>query len=387
MVLIDVAEIGLEAMFFVCLLLLYYVYDGYGRLLHVLRAFGGRPACTEAQELPGLTVIITVHDEQDRIAERIENVLACDYPADRLQIIVASDHSTDETNPRTLAFSNANVRLVPVDGERAGKSHAQNVAVPHATGEIIVFTDADTEFARDFLLRMAAVFDDPEVGAASGQMVPIVTAGSGVSESQNLYWQHEMQIRRLESELGILVTATGACCAIRRELFEKIPVHVGDDCAIPRIAALRGYRVVHVSEARAWDRMYAQVEDEFRARVRQTVRNVQGNLTYRALLNPLRHPGYALSIWSHKLLRWGSPLLLLGLTASAGLLSLWGGWFTLVWLALVMFYCVGLAGWYAEVRGRRVPLVRTVFSFLLANAGFLFGVIGGLRGRTIRAYR
>lgn len=379
---------GLEVLFFVCLALLYYVYDGYLRLLQVLSLLlGKRRPAEPTEEWPELTVIIAARNEQDRISDRIENILACDYPADRLQIIVASDHSTDATNATVRAFSNFEVELVELVDEPGGKSQAQNLAVPQASGEIIVFTDAETEFADDFLKEIAAVFADPEVGAASGEMIPIVREGSGVSETQSLYWQAELRIRRLESDLGMLVTATGACCAIRRDLFESIPLHIGDDCAIPRLAAVRGYRVVHVRRARAFDRMHSQVEKEFQARVRQTVRNLQGNLFYRQLLNPFKHPEVCLSIVSHKLLRWFSPFLILAMSGAAALLSLEGGWWAAVWLAIVAFYFAGVAGWYVELRGHRLPLVRSVFSFLLANVGFFFGVIGALRGRTIQAYR
>ena len=377
---------------------LYYIYDGYLRLLLLAGMFssmggrqvGERPdtflSGREGSELPSLTVLLTVHNEAGEIAERIANLLDTDYPAEKLQILIASDGSEDGTDALVAAMVGERVQFYR-SGARLGKTETQNRAMAQATGEIVVFTDAGTRFKRDFLSRIAAPFSMPDVGAVNGQLLFLKDLANCIATSQGYYWNYELRLRQLESRLGILAVVSGACVAIRKSLFQSMNPGVGEDCLLPLDVVMQGCRIVHAHDAIAMDRMDRDSNGEFRARVRMTLRNWQGTWAYPTLLNPLRHPGYALALWSHKILRWLSPFFLLAavscalIGAAAGILSM-----QIALGGVIVFGLAAVIGWIGERRAIRVPGTGTVYSFVLANAGFFVGVVKAIRGTRITGY-
>ncbi|MBI5252032.1 MAG: glycosyltransferase [Desulfomonile tiedjei] len=376
----------MDIMFWLSLSVVYYVYDGYLRLLKFLSRHSVRKSESEFREWPSATVLLTVYNEAEAIEERIRNILAADYPKDRLELLVASDGSTDGTDALVREIGNPRVKLISL--ERCGKTEAQNQAVKEATGEILVFTDARTRFDRAFLKQIILPFSDPSVGGVDGHLLFISAPNNPVSEGQGRYWRYELQVRQLESDLNILVVASGACMAIRRFLLRQMDPSHGEDCVVPLDVALQGYRFVHSPQALAYDHMDHQADKEFKTRVRMTLRNWQGTLSRRRLLNPFRHPGYAWALWSHKLLRWLSPLFLILMTLSSMLLAASGSkMFQFIAVASVISYMAGFIGWQAERRGLSIPVASAIYSFLLANLGFLVGLWRSLRQQRITAYR
>jgi cellulose synthase/poly-beta-1,6-N-acetylglucosamine synthase-like glycosyltransferase len=369
-------------------LALFYVYAGYGLVLRIAAALvrdRGARAPPRDGSWPRLAVLVTAHNEERRIGARIANLLACDYPPERLEVVVASDGSTDRTDEIVEATGDPRVRLFrPV--ARGGKSATQNQAIATLTAEIVVFTDAETVFEPAFLRHVAAPFFDPDVGAVDGHQL-IRGGGAGdLGTAQGYYWRYELAIRSLESRLRLLAVMSGPCMAVRRALLAPLPADVGEDCCVPLEVVSRGKRVVHAREAVAWDRMPDSPAGELRARARMTLRNWKGTWRYPRLLNPLRHPGYAFALWSHKLLRWLSPVFLIAGTAACVVAATASPAFATATLALAAFYGLGLVGWWAVRRGLEVPVAGTVFSFLLANAGFLAGLVRAARGTTITHY-
>jgi cellulose synthase/poly-beta-1,6-N-acetylglucosamine synthase-like glycosyltransferase len=270
---------------------------------------------------------------------------------------------------------------------RIGKTDTQNKALATASGDIIVFTDADTVFDRQFLRRIVRPFSETNVGGVDGHLLFINDQKSGISKSQSYYWKYELRLRELESQLGILAVASGACLAIRKDLLLPMDAEYGEDCIIPLDVVEQGYKMVHASEAFAYDRMEYDSQREFENRVRMTVRNVQGTLSRKYPLNPFRAPGYAFALWSHKLLRWFSPVFLIMLTISSVLLINQSMFFLLFSIALLGFYGSACLGWIAERKGWRIPLVQIAYSFVLANVGFLVGLVRAFLGHHITAYR
>lgn len=375
------------AVFWLAALALVHVYGGYGLLLRaVARLRPLRRTGDTAQ--PTVSILLTVRNEQEHIIPRLENLLAQVYPHDRMEIMVASDGSDDETEARTLAFAAAHpdrsIRL-DVCRQGRGKSAAQNQAVPLLSGDIVVLTDAATRFDPHYLARIAAPFGDRKVGCVTGQVVFSPQAGA-VSAGQQRYWRSEMALRERESHLGILAVASGQAMAFRRQLFRPLPLHVGDDCIIPLDVVAAGARVIHQPDAIAYDETETRTRGEVRARVRMTARNWVGTWHHPLLLSPIHHPGYALALWSHKLLRWLSPVLLLLLGMSALALSehpFYGA------CAAIGMAGAALAGWgyYADKRGGRAfPPARLAFAFAVAQWGFLWGLWTVIRGRRIRRY-
>jgi cellulose synthase/poly-beta-1,6-N-acetylglucosamine synthase-like glycosyltransferase len=368
------------------LLCLYVVYDGYGRVLRLLRLMLGerQPApCNSLTRIPTVTVIIPAFNEERRIGLKLRNVLAQDYPADKLQIIVVSDGSTDRTE--SIAAEHSERVIVIRTAGRQGKSLAQNQAVAHAGGEILVLTDMAAMMAPDCVYKLVAAFADERVGCVTSRLLH--TAENSVTGvDQGRFWSYELKLRRLESELGILATTAGPAMAIRRDLWKDLSPEYGDDCVLPLDVVLAGKLVVQAETALAWDENLETASKEFQARVRMTVRNWLGTLSRGKLLNPLHYPRYAFALWPHKILRWLSPVFLVGVLAGLALVA-GGGGSKIPFALAVGFLLLGAAGVIGLFRGRRWPLVATVGTFLLVNMAFMVGVFRVWRGHTIRIYQ
>lgn len=377
-------------------LALYWIYDGYGRFLQLLVSL--KTAVTgplaeranpvgETGGCPEMTVLLTVHNEEAVVAQRIANLLNCSYPADRLSIVIASDGSTDRTNEIVGSYPDNRVRLFESPG--LGKTGTQNEALKTINSDIVVFTDADIVFDSEFLMRVAGQFGDSRVGAVDGRLLYAANADDTTNASQGFYWNYEMKVRRLESQLGWLAVVAGACFAVRRELLQPMDASIGEDCIVPLDVVQQGYLVVHDPAAKAFDEFEEGHGITLRRRIRQTLRNWQGTWSRPALLNPVRHPWYALALWSHKLLRWLSPVfLLVALSCSCWLLITVPNAFSVaasvVYLGL--FGAAGL-GWIAAALGKRIPGTGAAFSFVLANTAFLVGVVRATLGRRVHSYK
>jgi cellulose synthase/poly-beta-1,6-N-acetylglucosamine synthase-like glycosyltransferase len=366
---------------------LLYVYWGYGALLGLLAPRSPTPAplrSFDERHWPSVTVLLTVHNEERVIERRLKNLLTQDYPPERLDIVVASDGSTDRTEALVeAALAEGRIRLARTD--RLGKSVAQNVAMHAIESEVVVLTDAETVFDPACVRAMAAEFADPKVGCVTAEL-GMVDATGAIGRGQSRYWSYELKLRRLESRLGILAVASGPAMAFRRALFAEIPSFTGDDCVIPLEVVSRGHRVVHCAAALAWDCMDHEPVAEFRSRVRMTVRNWIGTWLYPALLDPRRHPGHAFALWSHKLLRWLGGFALAAMAPAAAGMAI-AGTERLIAAGFALFLLAGFVGWLSGAVGRAVPLAGIIYAFLLANLGFMTGVVLAALGRRIDAYR
>ena len=375
--------------------ILYWIYDGYGRALFLVNgiriALRGPTTLAAEQaacvELPSITVLLTVHNEAAVIRTRIENILDCEYPSRLLSVVVASDGSTDDTNAIIRSFRDRGVILHESPG--LGKTATQNTAINAIVSDVIVFTDADATFDSQFLNIIARKFHDPTVGAVDGRYLYSSQPTLDVQACQGYYWNYELRLRYLESQIGILAVVAGACFAVRRSLFLPMDPAIGEDCIVPLDVVAQGFRVVHEPTARAWVRMDDDTDMTSRRRIRMTLRNWQGTWTRSELLNPFRSPGYAFALWSHKLLRWLSPVFLASATlASAVLLATQPSFITAVaFMPFAMLFALAAFGRFALHRSIRIPVAGTAYSFVLANTAFLIGVWRAITGHQIRAYR
>lgn len=362
-----------------------YIYYGYYAILKLIAGRKARVFADLRAPPPALTVLLTVHNEEAVIEDRIANILECDYRQDRLEIVVASDGSTDRTDSLVTRHPSSRVRLFRPEA-RSGKSDTQNQALKTATGEIVLFTDAGTRFAKEFLREIVRPFGQPEIGGVDGHLT-FRTSGAGqpVAEAQGYYWRQELTIRHFESALGILAVASGACLAIRKNLLCRIPSTVGEDCTVPLDVVRAGHRMVHQRTALAFDTIESSSAGEFKSRARMTLRNLQGTLMYRDLLNPLKHPGISWALWSHKLLRWFSPLFIIAWVFSSLVALADGGRWPVALPAILFATCSLMVLFCPRLRGVRG--LRTLWSFAVANAGFAVGLTRAMTGKTITAYR
>jgi cellulose synthase/poly-beta-1,6-N-acetylglucosamine synthase-like glycosyltransferase len=366
-------------------LALVYTWLGYPALLWALRQVCGRSLIREKCDST-FSLIVAVYNEEAHIAAKLEDCLALQYPRGHLEILVASDGSTDSTERIVEEFAerDSRIRLLRSSG-RSGKSGVQNLAAAHARGEILLFTDAETRTRPNLLELLAENFADPRVGLVA----PTVHFGKfedAISQGQGAYWRFELFLRQLESDLGILATASGAALAVRRALYRPLPSEYGDDCVIPLDVRLQGYRVIQDARIVVSDEMPHTIEGEVRVRVRMTARNWAGMLNRPGLLNPLRFPGTAWGLVSHKLLRWLTPFLLAALFLVNGLLVVHGE-MRLFFLLQSGFYVAAFVGWRRSLRQPCERIFGYPFAFCLANLGFLLGIVKCLRAQRIIAYK
>jgi len=341
--------------------LLLYTHVGYPALLLAWARLRPR-RIARAAITPDVSLLIVAHDEGARIGARLENVLSLDYPSDKLEIVVGSDGSSDQTVARARDYETRGVRVVGF-GERRGKPSVLNDLVPSCRGDILVFGDARQRFARGALRALVAPFADPQVGAVSGELM-LEDERTGIGAGMGAYWRHEKLLRSAESRIGSTVGATGAIYAIRRELFSPLPTDtILDDVVLPVRIARRGRRVVFEPGALAYDLAPRAAAQELARKVRTIAGTFQLFSRETWLLSPRRNPLWLQAV-SHKGLRLLTPVLLcVALGANAALLS--AGWSYRLFLAAQgAFYAAALAG-YCLRRVRPLPLLSVPYALCL----------------------
>jgi cellulose synthase/poly-beta-1,6-N-acetylglucosamine synthase-like glycosyltransferase len=373
----------LTALFLIDSLVLVYTWAGYPAILWILRRTFPRPINRDNHE-PAVSLILAVHNEEAEIADKLNDCQRLVYPKDRLEIIVVSDGSSDGTDDIVRGFAASDPQIRLLRSERIGKSGAQNMAVQHATGEILIFTDAGTRTRTDLLHVLIRNFADSSVGLVTS-IVFFGHPGETEIKGQGFYSRYEFFLRQAESDIGTLATGTGTALAMRRALFTPMPSCYGDDCILPLDVRLQGYRVVQDEDAVVYDTMPHTAASELRARIRMTTRNWTGTLSRPGLLNPFRYPLTALCLVSHKMLRWVTPFLMVLAFVLNTALAL-SHPLTAVWLAQFLFYSVAFVGWQRVKRNRRGGIFAYPFSFCLANLGFVLGILKALRRQRVVSY-
>lgn len=323
--------LALEIVFWLCAALIVWTQLGYALALSVLarlspRAAAARPTgrveptAAGGAELPLLSLIVAAHDEQGVIAAKVANALALDYPSERLQLIVACDGCEDETAARARA---AGAQLV-LELPRGGKIRAQDAAVERASGEIVAFSDANALWEPGAARALVAAFADPRIGYACGQVCFVqAAAGADAGNQEGVYWRYELAVRALESRLSSITAGNGAIYATRRDSYLIVDPIMGHDLSLPFNIVKRGLRAVYVPAARASEKMVPSLGGEF-ARKRRMMSHTWPILLRGGMLSPRGYPpGYAVMIFSHRLLRYATPgLHALALAANLALVAL-----------------------------------------------------------------
>ena len=297
-------------LFWLCLSLILYTYVGYPVLLTILARLRPSPSTPPTADLPTVTLLIAAYNEAAVIAQKIENSLELDYPADRLQILITADGSQDETPAIVEQFAAQGVQLL-YSPPRRGKMAAINRALPHATGQIIVFSDANNSYAADTIQQLVIPFANPEVGAVSG--AKLILKGDGVlGHSEGLYWKYESYIKKQETVIGSCAGVAGEIFSLRRDLFETPPDHIiNDDFYMAMRLIRRGHRVVYAPQARSYERVSLSAQDEVDRRSRIIAGRYQA-IGLAGQLLPWSRPLTAWQIISHKYLRPLVPLAMIG---------------------------------------------------------------------------
>lgn len=365
-------RVGASAvLFWLSLVLLAYVYLGYPLVAWLRAALHATPHDRAPIE-PVVSVVIPAHNEGRCLAARVENLLELDYPRGRLEIVIGSDGSTDDTIDRARDYEDRGVK-VRAFRDRRGKPAVLNALVPSVRGEIVVFADARQRFDRGAVRALVTNFSDPTVGAVSGELLLEAdrnTAAAGVGTS--FYWRYEKFIRSAESRVDSTIGATGAIYAIRRSLFESIPDDtILDDVLIPIGIARRGYRVLFEPEAHAHDHAAATAGEEFARKARTIAGTFQLLARHRWLFSPV-HNRLWFQTMSHKALRLALPMLHLTLLATSIMLaSTWPyGW---ILGSQLVFYAAALIGHLVSRPGRRLVCVSVPYAICLLSWATLVG--------------
>lgn len=376
----------LRALFWISALVTGWAYLGYPLYLALQARLRPAPPVRKAHATPPVSVVIVAHNEESRLARKIRNCLDLDYPRDRLEVLVASDGSTDGTAEVAEGFAAEGVRLLPLPGPR-GKAAALNAVVPQASGEVLLLCDARQELERGALRELVANLADPTVGAASGEL-HIRSGSSSAAEGVGAYWRFEKGVRRLESRLGSTVGVTGAIYVVRRRLVPTLdPRTILDDVAIPMDVARAGYRVIFEPAARAWDEPVEDGRREFRRKVRTLAGNYQLVALDPSLLLPWRNP-LLLAFLSHKLSRLLVPWCLLAAVVTSLVLALRGSDFFAAALALqATFYVLAGAGWLLKGSPHRPRLLSIPYAVVLLNLAAAAAFCDFLSGRQRAAWR
>ncbi|MGZ5346195.1 MAG: glycosyltransferase family 2 protein [Solirubrobacterales bacterium] len=359
----------IEVLFWASIGLIVYAHVGYPLLLAaVSRLFGRDPEPPpDGFELPRVTLIVAAYDEGEVIEAKVANALALDYPLERLEVVVASDGSKD----RTAALARAAGADRVLEFPRGGKVAALNAAVRETEGEIVAISDANSFWAPDALRQLVARFADERVGYACGQ---VRFSGGEGGNQEGLYWRYEMAVRGSESRLAGVTAGNGAIYAVRREAYVELHPSRGQDIGFPFELTKQGWRAVYEPSALATEKMAPTVEGEFK-RKRRMMWGLWDVMLRWGMLDPRGYsPGYALEIYSHRLLRYLTPWLhLVALGANAALLGE-GAVYT-----VTMALQLGLLA--AALLGRFLPLLpfRIAYYYFTVTASIAIGLFDRIR--------
>ncbi len=352
-----------------------YVYVGYPALIFLLAHLRPRPV-RKGPALPTVSFVIAAYNEEPVIAKKLENTLALDYPADRLEIIVVSDGSTDGTDAivRDRFAGRAKLLAVP----RRGKTLAQNAAVAAASGEIVVFSDATTVYRPECLRAMVASYADPEVGCVTGRTVYGTETDAAVDKGRAAYWNYEIFLRRNESRFRSVLGASGCVYSVRRRLYTPLEPDVISDVAQAIKTIEQGYRAVVEDDAIVFEPAESHtISEELQRRARVITRGLR--LKFRLRRFFFRHPWFLVQVLSHRVLRWAVPFFLI-VVFVANLSLLAQPVYRALFAAQVVLYGVAASAYVLERRNVRIPGLVIPLYFCVVNLAPLLAVRALLRG-------
>jgi cellulose synthase/poly-beta-1,6-N-acetylglucosamine synthase-like glycosyltransferase len=368
---------ALEFVFWIAISVPLYAFLGYPVALLALR-LAIRREVKKAPILPFVSLLIPAYNEARVIARKIENSLALEYPADRMEIVVVSDGSSDETV--NFARQAGGVRVIALSRNR-GKMAALNAAMPELRGEIVVFSDASAILAPDAVRRLVENFADLSVGAACGRYTVVQPHEVNIGASEDIYWNYEAFLKTQESRLGGTLGAHGHLHAIRKELYPFPPAEtINDDYVIPLSVLARGFRAVHEPSAVVFEE--AREMTGFQRRVRIVAGNLQQLREIRRLVTPFQ-PLALFFFLSHKVIRLFVPFAMLTAVA-ANLFLIQSQPYRSLFIAELVFYLLAAAGF----SGRLYPrALRLPFYFCMVNSAAFFGLYHALTRRKGMAWK
>ncbi|MFH1678407.1 MAG: glycosyltransferase family 2 protein [Candidatus Omnitrophota bacterium] len=356
--------------------LMLYTYLGYPLLLMILAGFKSRPV-KKALITPSLSFVIAAHNEEMVIADKICNTLSLDYPQDKLELIIVSDGSDDNTNSIIKNFRDEKIRFFHY-AQRKGKPFALNLAVSEAKGDILIFSDANVSYDKDALRNLARNFNDESVGCVCGDVL-IKARGSSVNKAIIYYSRYDRWLRQKEGLINTMLGADGAMYALRRALYSEIPANtIADDLLISMGAAEKGYRTVYEEDARGVEYTALTFNEELKRKARVVAGGFQALRFLKVALNPFLRKMLFFQFISHKLLRWIAPLLILSIAVlNIAILRVDKGIYLISLTLQVCFYLAALLGMFFKlISGKGKGIFYIPYYFCTTNLAAIVGICG-----------
>lgn len=378
--------------FWIGLLIIVYTYIGYGLLLYILvrlkRLFKSRVAFVENHTDPSVSILIAAYNEEYLIEDKIVNTLGLDYPKDRVQIIVVTDGSTDSTASKVRKYPD--VLLLHQD-QRAGKMAAIKRTIPYITGEILLFTDANTFLNPCAVKELVKHYQNARVGAVAGEKRIIVEeAADASSAGEGFYWKYESFLKRLDYELYSNVGAAGELFSIRTELYEPVEADtIIDDHMIAMRIAEKGYIIAYEPNAFAIETASANVKEELKRKIRIAAGGIQSILRLKKAANPLIYPALTFQYLSHRVLRWTLTPILLPVIFIVNVIIVYKNnesLYIVLLFAQFAFYVLSLLGLYFERRNIRIKALFIPFYFCMMNYAVIAGIVRYFRNAQSAAW-
>ncbi|MBO7129196.1 MAG: glycosyltransferase family 2 protein [Prevotella sp.] len=373
----------LKVLFWVCLFIVFYTYLGYGILLYLIirikRLVKGRKAPTPMpsdEELPTMTLMICAYNEQDVVAEKMQNTRALDYPKDKFRVMWVTDGSNDRTNELLAAYPEVDIVFSP---ERRGKTAALKHGLREVKTQYVAFTDANTMINSGAMKEIARLFMDKTVGCVSGEKrVAPRKDGEMAAEGEGLYWRYESTLKKWDSELYSTMGAAGELYAMDPKLCRDVPDNaLLDDFMMSMYVVDEGHRIAYSPDAYALEYGSADIHEESKRKRRIAAGGLQSIWWLRKMLNPFRQPLVAFQYISHRVLRWSiTPLALVILLIVNALLVMMGAgsFFTVMLILQLLFYLAALLGYFLSERGYRNKLLYTAYYFVFMNLNVFRGM-------------
>jgi cellulose synthase/poly-beta-1,6-N-acetylglucosamine synthase-like glycosyltransferase len=367
-----------QVVFWLSVAALVYTYLGYPLLLWLMSRLRAR-RIEAAPFTPFVSIIITAYNEERDLRAKLENTLSLDYPTGKLEILVASDCSSDATDDIAREFAAQGVRLYR-QPKREGKTAAQNAAIERVSGEIVVFSDATTLYRPDVLRVMTPNFADKSIGCVAGKLIYVDPGDTSVGSGAKSYWSYETFLKTHESRVCSLIGASGCLYAVRRSAYVPLYPEACSDFIIATKMVEQGLRAVYEPNAICTEETNQRSDKELRMRVRVITQTFTDLWRHRHMMNPRRSGFYAAQLISHKVMRYLVPVFLLLMFAASAYLAPQSQLFAILLVAQSAFYILALLGWLLERLGWRTQVLALPYYFVLANLASVFAAYQFLRG-------
>lgn len=363
----------LETLFFLFIVLIFYVYFGYPLIILVIAIINKTTVLKNDNFEPTVSLIIAAYNEEDIIEEKIKNSLSLDYRKDKLEIIIFSDASTDQTNTIVGQYQDKGIKFIHLS-QRRGKTAGQNLAVSQATGEIIIFSDANALYRPEAIRKIVRNFFDRTVGCVCGELVYYNEDRSLIGDAESVYWDYEKFIKRQENRAASILGANGSIYAVRKKLFVSLPEEFISDFIEPFKIIEQGFRVIYEPAALSFEQSTTNFHEEYDRKKRIINRSFYSLLHFKTFMNPLKYPLLSFQLISHKLLRWLIPIYL-PIIFIVNWFLLNSLFFKITLVLQILFYSTAILGYLLEKKNWHIILFYTPFYYCLVNIASLQAIV------------